>query len=191
MKMVFATGNPNKVREISQILDGRFDLVGLKDIGCTEEIPETTGTIQGNAIQKAMYVYENYGMDCFSEDTGLEVFALDMEPGVDTALYAGPQKDPEANMAKLLRNLEGKTDRKARFRTVIAFVKGGEVKTFEGIVEGKIALGKRGTKGFGYDPIFLPEGKDISFAQMDKDEKNKISHRGRAMNKFLSYLKGG
>ncbi len=188
MKLVFATGNVNKVREISKQLGGKIELVGLKDIGCLEEIPETTGTIQGNAIQKAQYVYDKYGMDCFAEDTGLEVTALDMEPGVDTAMYAGEERDANANMDKVLVSLQDKEDRTARFRTVIAFVRDGEVRTFEGIVNGNIAMEKTGEKGFGYDPIFRPEEEGRTFAEMTDEEKNQISHRARAMAKFMDFL---
>ncbi len=188
MKLVFATGNKNKVREISKQLGGKIELVGLKDIGCLEEIPETTGTIQGNAIQKAQYVYDKYGMNCFAEDTGLEITALGMEPGVDTAMYAGEARDADANMAKVLDNLLDEKDRTARFRTVIAFIKDGEVKTFEGIVDGNIAEKKTGEKGFGYDPIFRPEKEERTFAEMTDEEKNQMSHRARAMAKFMDFL---
>ncbi len=189
MEMLFASSNQNKIREISEMLGDRFQLLGLEDVQCYEEIPETSGTIEGNAIQKAMYVYDKYGLDCFAEDTGLEVKALDMRPGVYTARYAGEAKDPEANMAKVLAELSGRGDRMARFRTVIAYVKKGEVMTFEGIVEGNIALAKQGEKGFGYDPIFLPEQNQRSFAQMEPHEKNAISHRARAFRKFMEFLK--
>jgi XTP/dITP diphosphohydrolase len=186
-EVIFATSNPNKVREVNEMLP-HLTIKSLKDIGCTEEVPETTGTIQGNALQKARYVSENYKVDCFSEDTGLEVEALNGEPGVDTAHYAGPERSADANMALLLTNLEGKESRKARFRTVVALILNGEEHQFEGIVNGTIAQAKMGDGGFGYDPIFIPDGYDISFAEMDKTEKNKISHRGRAIEKLMKFL---
>lgn len=188
MELVFATANKNKLREISQMMGGKSQFLGLADIGCLEDVPETSDTIEGNAIQKAMYVFENYGKNCFSEDTGLEVTALGMNPGVKTARYAGEQRDPEANMAKVLAGLQGQEDRSARFKTVIALVVDGEVETFEGIVEGHIALAKRGDGGFGYDPVFVPEGGDRTFAEMGSDEKHGISHRARAFRKFMARL---
>lgn len=188
MKIVFATSNPNKVREINQILGEGFEIVGLKDIGCTEEIPETQPTIQGNALQKARYVRDNYQVDCFAEDSGLEVDALDGAPGVITAFYAGPERDADANMAKTLKGLEGAADRGAQFRTVIALILNGEEHTFEGIARGHIAMEKQGTGGFGYDPIFIPEGEIRSFAEMSADEKNAISHRGKATQLLKSFL---
>lgn len=186
-EVIFATSNPNKVREVNEMLP-HLTIKSLKDIGCTEEVPETTGTIQGNALQKARYVSENYKVNCFSEDTGLEVEALNGEPGVDTAHYAGPERSADANMALLLTNLEGKESRKARFRTVVALILNGEEHQFEGIVNGTIAQAKMGNGGFGYDPIFIPDGYDTSFAEMDKTEKNKISHRGRAIEKLMKFL---
>jgi len=188
MKIVFATGNENKVREISKMLDDSIELVGLKDIGCHEDIPETSLTIEGNAIQKAQYVFDKYGYDCFAEDTGLEIFALDMQPGIYTARYAGPEKNPDANMAKALRELKGELNRRARFKTVIAYMKNGKIQTFEGIANGSIAHEKMGDEGFGYDPIFIPENEKRSFAQMSGEEKNQISHRAKAMNNFLTHL---
>jgi XTP/dITP diphosphohydrolase len=189
MKLVFATANENKVREISKLVEDRVQLSGLKDIGCTEDVPETSDTIEGNAIQKAQYVFDKYGVDCFAEDTGLEVFSLDMRPGVYTARYAGEAKDPDANMAKILEELQTKDGREARFKTVIAYIKDGELYTFEGIVNGNIANEKMGNGGFGYDPVFIPEEEFRTFAQMTDDEKNKISHRARALFKFLNFLK--
>lgn len=186
-EVIFATSNPNKVREVNEMLP-HLTIKSLKDIGCTEEVPETTGTIQGNALQKARYVSENYKVNCFSEDTGLEVEALNGEPGADTAHYAGPERSADANMALLLTNLEGKESRKARFRTVVALILNGEEHQFEGIVNGTIAQAKMGNGGFGYDPIFIPDGYDTSFAEMDKTEKNKISHRGRAIEKLMKFL---
>lgn len=186
-EVIFATSNPNKVREVSEMLP-HLTIKSLKDIGCTEEVPETTATIHGNALQKARYVSKNYLVDCFSEDTGLEVEALNGKPGVDTAHYAGPQRSAEANMALLIRNLKGKENRKARFRTVVALIFDGKEHQFEGIVNGTIATQKMGEGGFGYDPIFIPDGYDVSFAEMDKEEKNKISHRGRAIQKLMKFL---
>ncbi len=190
MEIIFATGNPNKIKEVNQILgDTKITIKGLKDIGCTEDIPETQPTIQGNAIQKANYVTQKYQVNCFSEDTGLEVDALHGEPGVNTARYAGKGKDPEANMAKILQNLGTSTNRTARFRTVIALNINGHQHIFEGICEGAIALQKTGTGGFGYDPIFLPKGyHGKSFAELTKEEKNQISHRGIAVRKLLNFL---
>ncbi len=188
MELVFATGNKNKTVEIARMLGNRFKLMGLGEIGCFEEIPETTGTIEGNAIQKARYVYEKYGYDCFAEDTGLEIYALDMAPGVHTARYAGEEKNPNANMAKVLEELKGEMDRKARFKTVIAYVRSGNVLTFEGIADGNIALEKQGMEGFGYDPIFIPQNENRSFAEMTMAEKNQISHRAKSFRKFLEYL---
>lgn len=189
MKIVFATGNPNKVREVNQMLDDSIEIQSLKDIGCTEDIPETQPTIEGNAIQKAEYVVENYKVDCFSEDTGLEVAALNNEPGVYSARYAGPQKNAEDNMNLLLQNLSEQQNRKARFKTVIALYLNGKMHTFEGIAEGQILTARKGEGGFGYDPIFLPDGYDKTFAELDKDEKNKISHRGKAVRKLIAFLK--
>lgn len=188
MKLVFATSNANKIKEVKPLLGDRLSLLGLKDINCLEEIPETTGTIEGNAVQKAQYVYDNYGIDCFAEDTGLEVVALDMKPGVNTARYAGEAKDPKANMAKMLDELEGEQNRAAQFRTVIAYIKNGKVETFEGIVKGRIAIEEKGTDGFGYDPIFIPENEERTFAEMTQEEKNQMSHRARALEKFIQSL---
>ena len=192
MEIIFATGNPNKVLEVNQILgDTGITIKGLKDIGCTEDIPETQPTIQGNAIQKADYVTKNYQVNCFSEDTGLEVDGLRGEPGVNTARYAGNAKDPEANMSKILKNLGDATNRTARFRTVIALNLGDKQHLFEGICEGDIAFQKTGEGGFGYDPIFLPKGYNgQSFAELTKEEKNKISHRGIAVRKLMAFLDG-
>jgi len=190
MEIIFATGNPNKVKEVNQILgDSPIIIKGLKDIGCTEDIPETQPTIQGNAIQKANYVTQNYQVNCFSEDTGLEVDALNGEPGVNTARYAGESKDANANMAKVLNNLGGSTHRTASFRTVIALNLKGKQHLFEGICEGTIAYQKTGAGGFGYDPIFLPQGYEgRSFAELSKEEKNKISHRGIAVRKLMGFF---
>ena len=173
------------------MLDGLFEVIGLDDIGCAEEVPETSGTIEGNAIQKAEYVKAHYGVDCFADDTGLEVAALGGEPGVDTAFYAGPEKDANANMSKLLSALEGESDRRAQFRTVIALTGPEGTRTFEGTCQGTIGHARSGAEGFGYDPVFWPEGSDQSFAEMDADTKNGMSHRGRAIRSMVSELRNG
>ena len=201
MKIVFATNNQHKLQEIRDILGSEFEIVSLKDIGCDVDIPETGNTLEENAMQKAQYVYDHYNLSCFADDTGLEVEALNGEPGVHSARYAeGTDHDSEANMAKLLRNLEGKDNRKARFRTVIALIQKQDVcpcgctsikkvNRFEGIVDGSIATEKHGTAGFGYDPIFVPEGYDKSFAELGESIKNGISNRARAVAKLVEYLK--
>lgn len=188
-KIVFATNNPHKLLEIRSMLKGKYEIVSLADIGCFEDIPETMPTLFGNALQKAEYILDKYGVDCFADDTGLEVEALNGEPGVYSARYAGEDKDATANMKKLLGALSGKSNRKAQFRTVIALLLNGEQHIFEGIVEGEIAETIKGEKGFGYDPIFIPEGYNQTFAELGADEKNKISHRGRAVKKLLTFLK--
>lgn len=188
-KIVFATNNLNKLKEVAAQLNGLYEVVGLETIGCTEELPETSETLEGNAIQKAKYVADNYHIDCFADDTGLEIEALNGEPGVYSARYAGEAKLAEDNMALVLEKLGDKTNRKAKFRTVIALVQGGKTTTFEGQVEGEITLEKSGEKGFGYDPIFQPEGFSKTFAEFTMAEKNTISHRGRAVAKFVDFLK--
>lgn len=194
MKIVFATNNAHKMQEVRQILGERFEVVGLADIGCTEDIPETAETLEGNALQKARYVKEHYGLDCFADDTGLEVAALGGAPGVHTARYAelfgnGITHDSDANMNLLLQKLEKKADRSARFRTVISLIYKGEEHLFEGICEGTILSERHGTEGFGYDPVFQPKGYDRCFAQMKAEEKNAISHRGRATQKLVEWLR--
>ncbi len=179
-RIVFATNNAHKLEEIRAILGEDFQVLGLSDIGCNEDIPETADTLEGNAEIKARYVKEHYGYDCFADDTGLEVDALGGAPGVYSARYAGPGHDSAANVALLLKNLEGKSDRAARFRTVIALVEGDKITLVDGVVEGRIIDELRGDNGFGYDPIFVPEGYDKTFAEMDSKEKNSISHRARA-----------
>lgn len=187
--IVFATNNAHKLREVRQILGNRLEVRSLADIGCVEEIPETADTIAGNAEMKARYVAERYGVDCFADDTGLEVDALGGAPGVYSARYAGVHGDSSANMARLLREMQGRSGRTARFRTVIALMRGGRMQTVEGIVEGTIADAPQGTDGFGYDPVFIPaEAGGRTFAEMNSDEKNAISHRGRAMKKLLEIL---
>ncbi len=189
-KIVFATGNPNKIKEAKAILGDQWDLVGLADIGCTEEIPETRGSIEGNAIQKAEYIRDKYGIDCFSEDTGLEIEALGGEPGVYSARYAGPQADANANIDLVLQKMQGMKNRKARFKTIIALIRQGALHTFEGIVEGQILEARQGNGGFGYDPIFLPDGYIHSFGELSSEEKNSISHRARALQTFATFMQG-
>ena len=190
MKIVFATNNSNKLSEIQDILGPEFQIVSLKDIGCHEDIPETGKTLEENALQKARYVYDHYHIDCFADDTGLEVEALQGAPGVHSARYAeGTDHNSEANMEKLLRELGENNNRKAQFRTVIALILHGEVHEFEGKIEGHIAKEKKGTEGFGYDPLFVPNGYEQSFAQLGMDIKNTISHRARAVSQVAKYLK--
>jgi non-canonical purine NTP pyrophosphatase, rdgB/HAM1 family len=188
MKIVFATNNQHKLSEIRQILGGRVEVLSLNDIGCNVDIPETGSTLEENALQKAQYVYDHYHIDCFADDTGLEVDALNGAPGVYSARYAGDGHDSEANMTKLLNELEENNNRSARFRTVIALIQQGEVHEFEGIVNGQIIRERRGGEGFGYDPIFQPDGYDQTFAELGLDIKNQISHRARATRKFAEYL---
>ncbi|MBR3454134.1 MAG: non-canonical purine NTP diphosphatase [Bacteroidaceae bacterium] len=188
--LVFATNNKNKLQEVRQILGDRFEIKGLSDIGCDVDIPETSDTLEGNAMQKAKFVKEHYGLDCFADDTGLECRALDGAPGIRSARYAGENHDSEANMRKLLENLQEKSDRSAQFRTVIALLYQGEEHLFEGVVRGNIITEHKGTHGFGYDPIFVPEGYDTTFAEMSAEEKNSISHRGRAVAKLAGFLAG-
>ena len=200
-RIVFATNNQHKLQEIRDILGSDYEVVSLKEIGCDVDIPETGNTLEENALQKAQYVYDHYHVSCFADDTGLEVEALDGAPGVHSARYAeGTDHDSEANMAKLLRELDGKENRQARFRTVICYIEKQDVcpcgcasikkiHQFEGIVNGHIATEKHGTEGFGYDPIFVPEGYDQSFAELGEEIKNGISHRARAVAKLVEYLK--
>lgn len=189
-QLVFATNNPNKVAEIRDQVGDDYQFLSLADINCTEEIPETTGTIPGNAAQKAHFVKDNYGHDCFSEDTGLEVEALSGRPGVDTAYYAGPERSATANMDKVLRELVGQTNRSARFRTVICLLLDGEEHLFEGVCAGTIAPVKSGADGFGYDPIFVPDdGDGRTFAEMTMAEKRGMSHRARATAKLQKFLR--
>ena len=189
MKLVFATNNKHKLQEVRDIVGDRVEVLSLSDIGCFEDIPETADTLQGNALIKARHIYEKFGFDCFADDTGLEVEALDGAPGVYSARYAGEECDSEANMQKLLHNLTGKSNRNAQFRTVIALIINGEELLFNGIVKGTIATEKKGDSGFGYDPVFVPEGYSESFAQMSGEMKNSISHRFRATQQLSDYLK--
>lgn len=188
-KLVFVTNNPHKLEEIRSIAGDKFDICSLKDIGCFEEIPETADTIRDNALMKARYVAEKYGVDCFADDTGLEVTALGGAPGVHTARYASASgHDTRGNMELLLHNLENATDRSARFVTWIALFMNGEAMTFEGVCNGTILDSRHGDGGFGYDPVFRPDGFDVTFAQMTGEEKNEVSHRGKATRKLLDYL---
>ena len=189
MKLVFATSNQNKANEIQSLIPNVLQILSLLDIQCTEEIPETQSTIEGNASQKAFYVYEKYHQNCFADDTGLEVESLNGKPGVLSARYAGESRDANENMDKVLQELSLKENRKARYKTVISLVISGKEHQVEGIVDGVILSEKRGDSGFGYDPIFLPDGYDLSFAEMDLSTKNKISHRAKAVNKLVEYLR--
>ena len=188
-EMVFATNNAHKLSEIRAIFGDTLHILSLADINCHDDIPETADTLEGNALIKARWVKERYGYDCFADDTGLEVEALDGAPGVHTARYAYPdRRDPEANTQKLLASLKNATNRKAQFRTAIALILNGEEHVFEGVVRGEIATEKRGTEGFGYDPVFIPENTDRTFAELGTDVKNQISHRARAVAKLVEYL---
>lgn len=188
MKLVFASNNKNKIKEIQSILPETIKILSLEEIDCHEEIPETADTIEGNAILKANYVTEKYGYDCFADDTGLEVAALNGEPGVYSARYAGEQRDANDNMNKLLEALSGKSDRSAQFKTVIALNLKGEQHLFTGIAKGNITLNKTGNHGFGYDPVFLPENYTETFAELSSEIKNKVSHRGKATRQLIDYL---
>ena len=187
-EIVFATNNENKLKEVQAALRSQIKVRSLKEIGCNEELPETEDTLEGNALQKAKYVAEKYNVDCFADDTGLEVDSLRGEPGVYSARYAGEQKSADDNMDKLLANLSHLEDRKANFRTVIALILDGKELTFEGKVKGEITKEKSGSGGFGYDPIFQPEGHSVTFSEMQMEEKNKISHRGKAVQKLADFL---
>ncbi len=189
MKIVFATNNQHKLDELRRITGDRHTIVSLSDIGCHDDIPETGDSIAENSLQKARYVYDRYGISCFADDTGLEVDALGGEPGVRSARYApGPGHDARANMDLLLKNMEGVTDRSARFHTVISLITDGRPVTFEGVVDGEILTAPAGDGGFGYDPVFRPTGWSKTFAEATADEKNAISHRGRAVEKLIAYL---
>jgi len=187
-QLVFATNNEHKLTEVRHILKNKFNILSLNDIGCHADIPETENSLQGNALLKAKFVKEHFGYDCFADDTGLECNALDGQPGVFSARYAGEECDSEANIRKLLENLKEKDDWSAQFRTVIALLYNGEQHFFEGIVKGTIINEHKGSNGFGYDPIFMPEGYQLTFAQMNEDDKNSISHRGRAVRKLVDFL---
>jgi len=186
-KLVFATNNEHKTAEIRLALSGNYEVLNLQDIGCEEDIPETAETFEGNASLKSKYVVENFKLDCFADDSGLEVAALNNEPGIYSARYSG-SRDSLENIKLVLQKLEGQNNRKARFKTVISLMLNGENHLFEGVINGKITEGLSGSKGFGYDPIFQPDGYDITFAEMDMSEKNKISHRAIALNKMIEFL---
>ena len=187
-KIIFATGNKNKLKEAAEILGGKYELVTAAEAGITEDIPETSDTIEGNASQKSHYLWKKTSMACFADDMGLEVEALGGRPGVYSARYAGDAKDSKANMEKLLSELEGEKNRNARFRTVISLITGGKEYLFEGILKGRITESQRGNAGFGYDPVFMPEGYDKTLAEMPLHEKNLISHRGIAVRKLAEFL---
>ncbi|KAB2859428.1 MAG: non-canonical purine NTP diphosphatase [Flavobacteriales bacterium] len=189
MKLVFATNNKNKIKEIKHLLNNSLEILSLEDIQCFEDIPETSDTIEGNAIQKAQYVYENYGYNCFADDTGLEIEALNGEPGIYSARYAGEEKNPDMNMNKVLDKLKNISNRNARFKTVIALIVDGKTTCFEGIVEGEITHAKSGSEGFGYDPIFMPKGYNKTYSEMSLDIKNTMSHRAIATKKLIAFLK--
>lgn len=190
MRLCFATNNEHKLKEIRALLGNEFRLVGLAEVGCNEELAEDQTTLEGNSLQKAEYVFRKSGTSCFADDTGLEVEVLNNEPGVFSARYAGEQRSAEDNMNLLLKNLSGKENRNARFRTVITLITPEGIRQFEGEVHGKIIDEKRGTEGFGYDPIFLPDGFPKTLAEMTLEEKSAISHRARAFKKLIAYLKG-
>ena len=188
MKIVFATNNAHKLDEVRQVVGEKFEIVSLRECGIVEDIPENEPTLEGNALAKARYIYERTGFNCFADDTGLEVDALGGEPGVRSARYATDGHDDEANKRLLLERLLGVENRAAQFRTAVALILGGKEYLFEGIVRGEIALEQHGEGGFGYDPLFFPEGGDLTFAQMSSEEKNAISHRGRAVRKLAEFL---
>ena len=188
ISLVFATNNVHKLNEIKTAVGSKINILSLSDIGCLEDIPETTDTLEGNASQKSWYIFNKYHIDCFADDTGLEIDALGGKPGVYSARYAGTGHDHEKNMDKVLSELEGVQNRKAKFRTVISLIINGTETLFEGVVKGTILTERHGNKGFGYDPIFEPKGFEISFAEMDLSDKNKISHRGIAVQKLKEFL---
>lgn len=190
-KLVFATNNKHKRDEVARMLEGKYEVLTLEDIGCLEDIVEDADTLEGNAEIKAKYVYDNYQLDCFADDTGLEIEALNGAPGVITARYAGEQKDNNANMEKVLSELKGKASRAAQFRTAVCLIQAGKTTLMEGVAKGAIAMEKSGAEGFGYDPIFVPEGGSRTFAEMSQAEKNAISHRGQAIQKLIAYLQSG
>jgi len=189
MRLCFATNNAHKIEEVQALLGQQFNVVSLKDVGCSEELAEDQKTIEGNSLQKAQYVFDNYQVDCFADDTGLEVEALNGEPGVYSARYAGPQRKAEDNMNLLLANLSGTANRKARFRTVVTLITKQGTHQFEGVLPGTIINERRGTQGFGYDPVFLPENSSRTLAEMNLEAKNTLSHRARAIEKLVVFLK--
>lgn len=187
-KLVFATNNKHKLEEVRAVLSGHFEILSLNDINCFDEIPETAVTLEGNALIKSSHIYQKYGYECFADDTGLEVDALNGRPGVYSARYAGEENDAVKNMQKLLKELDGIENRKAQFRTVIALIKDNKTMYFEGVIKGHIGLSPAGTTGFGYDPLFIPDGFSQTFAELGADQKNKISHRALAVNGLINYL---
>jgi len=189
IELVFATNNRHKLNELSKLAGDKFHLLSLKDINCYDDIPETADTLEGNAALKAQYIWEKFGINCFADDTGLEVDVLNGQPGVYSARYAGEDQDSEANLSKVLEELKDNSNRKARFRTVICLIIDGKEHYFEGIVNGNLLSVRQGKEGFGYDPIFVPDGYNNTFAEMDMDVKNKISHRGIATEKLIAFLK--
>jgi len=189
VKLCFATNNQHKIEEISQILGEAFSIQSLEEVGCDQELPENQDTLEGNSLEKARFIYQTYHQPCFADDTGLEVDVLNGEPGVLSARYAGDQKNSNDNIDLLLKNLNGISERSARFRTVITLVSSDGIRQFEGKVEGKILCERKGVQGFGYDPVFVPDGHNRTFAELSMDEKNKISHRGQAIKKLVHYLK--
>lgn len=188
-KLVFATNNTHKLEEVAQIVGDQIELLSLTDIGCDVDIPETSDTLEGNALLKARYIYDHYGLNAFADDTGLEIEALNNEPGVYSARYAGEAKSAQANMLKVLEKLEGQENRSARFRTAISLILDGEAYLFEGIINGSIIKEKRGEAGFGYDPVFMPDGYDKTFAELGNEIKNAISHRAIAVRKLSDFLR--
>lgn len=191
MDICFATNNPHKLEEVRAIVKGKINILSLKDVGCYEELLEEQDTLEGNSRQKANYVFEHFGVSCFADDTGLEVDALQRAPGVYSARYAGAQRNSQDNITLLLRNLEGKSNRVAQFRTVVTLIQPTETQLFQGIVQGTIINSLKGTGGFGYDPIFQPQGYTITMAEMNPEDKNTISHRGIAIRKLATFLLGG
>jgi XTP/dITP diphosphohydrolase len=187
-KLVFATNNKHKLEEVRDVSLGLTEILSLKEINCSDDIPETADTLEGNALLKARHIYDKYGYDCFADDTGLEVEALDGRPGVYSARYAGEEQDAAKNMQKLLSELAGKENRRARFRTVVALIEKGKINYFEGIINGHITTSPAGNAGFGYDPVFIPEGFSQTFAELGSELKNKISHRALAINELKNYL---
>jgi XTP/dITP diphosphohydrolase len=189
MKICFATNNKKKIEEVKAALGPEFTILSLEEVGCHEDLPETGDTLDHNAFQKARFVFDHYGVDCFADDTGLEVEALQGAPGVYSGRYAGEPRSDERNIEKLLKEMQGISNRKARFRTVIALIQGGKEYAFEGMAEGEIIKEKTGTGGFGYDPVFKPTGYDKTFAELSLAEKNQISHRGKAVQALIKFLK--
>lgn len=188
MKLIFATNNPHKIEEVKNIVGNSIELLTLNEIGCHTDIPETANTLEENAAMKSHYIYQHFQVDCFADDTGLEIEALHQAPGVYSARYAGPEKSSESNMQKVLQELKGISNRKARFRTVISLIIDGKEHLFEGIINGKITEEKHGDSGFGYDPIFIPDGYTKTFAELGEDIKNKISHRAKAIEQLSNFL---